>query len=74
MNCNKCGQEIIGYNDYLEVEKTWGYYSNKDLDTYKFVLCEQCCDILVGSFKLPVHIVEYDPYKNYFGENIITIA
>jgi [ribosomal protein S18]-alanine N-acetyltransferase len=73
MICNKCGKEIIGYSDYLEIEKLWSYYSSKDFDTHKFNLCEECYDELVGSFKIPVHIEEYDPKKRYFANSIVTV-
>ena len=55
--CNKCGKEIevirgVAQEDYLTVEKRWGYFSNKDNQEDVFDLCEDCYDELVASFKI----------------------
>ena len=55
--CNKCGKEIevirgVAQEDYLGVEKRWGYFSNKDNQEDAFDLCEDCYDELVASFKI----------------------
>ena len=55
--CNKCGKEIevikgVAQEDYLEVTKRWGYFSNKDNQEDAFDLCEDCYDELVASFKI----------------------
>ena len=55
--CNKCGKEIkvirgVAQEDYLEVTKRWGYFSNKDNQEEAFDLCEDCYDELVASFKI----------------------
>ena len=55
--CNKCGKEIkviegVAQEDYLEVNKRWGYFSNKDNKEDAFELCEDCYDELVASFKI----------------------
>ena len=55
--CNKCGKEIIiskgvPQEDYLEVEKRWGYQSNKDNQVDCFDLCEDCYDDFVKGFKI----------------------
>ena len=54
--CNKCGKEIevikgVAQEDYLEVIKRWGYFSNKDNQEDAFDLCEDCYDEFVASFK-----------------------
>ena len=43
--CNKCGKEIkvirgVAQEDYLEVTKRWGYFSNKDTqeDCFRYIL------------------------------------
>lgn len=59
--CNKCGRKILVENqiareDYLQVNKSWGYFSKKDGKTYRFILCEKCCDELVEKFVVPVKI------------------
>ena len=55
--CNQCGKEIpmikgVAREDYLSVEKCWGYFSEKDGQTDSFDLCEDCYDKLVASFKI----------------------
>lgn len=55
--CNKCGKEIevirgVSQEDFLEVNKRWGYFSNKDNQEDTFDLCEDCYDELVASFKI----------------------
>ena len=55
--CNQCGQEIpvikgVAREDYLSVEKQWGYFSKKDGQTDTFDLCEDCYDKLAASFKI----------------------
>lgn len=60
--CNQCGTLISSGNDTVIVEKdwftgekTWGYFSEKDGKTQRFVLCESCYDRLVSGFVLPVY-------------------
>ena len=53
--CNKCGREItvsqgVSSQDVLQVEKHWGYFSEKDGRRDRFDLCEECYDELVKSF------------------------
>lgn len=55
--CNKCGKEImvlkgVPQEDVLEVEKRWGYHSNKDNQVDRFDLCEECYDEFVESFQI----------------------
>ncbi len=55
--CNKCGKEIpvlkgVPQEDVLEVEKRWGYFSDKDNQVDRFDLCEECYDELVKSFRI----------------------
>ena len=55
--CNKCGKEIkiikgVAQEDFLTVNKRWGYFSNKDNQEDSFELCEDCYDELVASFKI----------------------
>ena len=57
--CNKCGKEIevirgVAQEDFLEVNKRWGYFSNKDNQEDAFDLCEDCYDELVASFKITI--------------------
>ena len=57
--CNKCGKEIpvskgVASQDVLQIEKYWGYFSEKDGRRDRFDLCEECYDELVKSFLIPM--------------------
>lgn len=59
--CNQCGREIevsheVPREESLEVEKRWGYFSEKDNEVHKFDLCESCYDAMVKQFRIPVEI------------------
>lgn len=61
--CNKCGRELVVENgiikqDFIAVNKPWGYFSDKDGKTYKFILCEECSDRLTADFAVPVEITD----------------
>jgi ribosomal-protein-alanine N-acetyltransferase len=55
--CNQCGAPITSQaypkKDYLQVSKSWGYFSQKDLQIHEFCLCESCYDAMVRQFKIP---------------------
>lgn len=59
MKCNKCGKEIslgekTAVEDVLIVSKNWGYFSNKDGENHRFILCEKCYDEYVETFVIPI--------------------
>lgn len=59
--CNVCGRELehqgeILLEDYIQVTKQWGYFSEHDLELHKFNICEHCYNTLEESFKLPVTV------------------
>lgn len=61
--CNKCGRELSGNAELLKegvctVEVDWGYFSRKDGENHQFHLCEECYDVLIKSFRVPVRIRE----------------
>lgn len=61
--CNNCGRKLLIENgipkeDYVEIKKEWGYFSNKDGCTEHLVICEKCYDSITSDFKIPV-----DSYK-----------
>jgi uncharacterized C2H2 Zn-finger protein len=59
VKCNRCGQDMPhedNHGDYLKVNKSWGYFSNKDLQTHTFHLCEACYDDIIKDFIIPVEI------------------
>ncbi|MBQ9885738.1 MAG: hypothetical protein IJM37_02575 [Lachnospiraceae bacterium] len=49
--CNCCGRKIVN-EDFLEVEKEWGYFSSKDGEKISFDLCEKCFDKITADFKI----------------------
>ncbi|WP_317855910.1 hypothetical protein [Chakrabartyella piscis] len=54
--CNCCGKEIVTNDakfDCLHLEKTWGYFSNKDGRQDNLDICEDCYDQWVATFKHP---------------------
>lgn len=59
MICNGCGKEInTQVQDFLKIQKAWGYFSQKDLEIHEFCLCEECYDRIISDLKIPVKIVE----------------
>lgn len=65
--CNGCGREINTggqeREDYLRVNKSWGYFSHWDLTNQAFNLCQDCYERLIAQFKIPVeeYVVEELP-------------
>lgn len=60
IKCNCCGQPIKkldgrNYEDYLHIEKMWGYFSSKDLTRDSFNICETCYDKWIKTFAIPVN-------------------
>ena len=63
--CNKCGKKINNAyggdrEDFLHVIKDWGYFSERDLQTHEFVLCEKCYDEIIDNFIIPVKVKDRD--------------
>ena len=61
--CNCCKKVILERNgipkaEYLHVEKQWGYFSGKDGEKQEFDLCEECYDMWIGSFQIPINTQE----------------
>jgi len=59
VTCNICGKEIDrgehGYFDnFISVEKTWGYGTEFDGETHKFDICIDCYKKLTDGFEKPV--------------------
>ena len=56
--CNLCGKNIrvendIPREDFVEINKSWGYFSKKDGKNWKIVLCEKCMDELAERLVIP---------------------
>lgn len=61
--CNSCGKIIkekqgIQKEDALEIVKDWGYFSGKDMERHRFVICEACYDKWVSGFRIPPEVEE----------------
>ena len=44
--------------DFLQIDKPWGYFSGKDGERHSFALCEGCYDRMRKNFVLEVEIQE----------------
>lgn len=57
-----CGKEIkesgLHREDSVYIEKKWGYFSEKDGEKHVVVLCENCYDMWIKSFKIPPRVEE----------------
>ena len=61
--CNGCGRKLIRKNgiyreDFVDLRKKWGYFSRKDTQNHRLILCEDCYDRLTGLSVLPPQIEE----------------
>lgn len=61
--CNCCGRMISQDiqktgEDFLQIDKTWGFFSGKDGERHSFALCEGCYDSMRKNFVLEVEIQE----------------
>ncbi|NLJ88005.1 MAG: hypothetical protein GX327_04385 [Epulopiscium sp.] len=57
--CNVCGEKIKKissnqFEDYLHVEKVWGYHSNNDGKKDEFDVCQVCYEKWLKSFEISV--------------------
>lgn len=63
LKCNCCGKEIIAVHgiqkeDVLDIIKDWGYFSSKDMQRHRIIVCENCYDKWILSFKIPPFVEE----------------
>jgi len=54
--CNCCGKETIVERgllkeDFVSIDKKWGYFSHKDGEIHSLDLCESCYDEFCKSLK-----------------------
>lgn len=62
--CNVCGELLqedgqqTTEKDWLTVQKSWGYFSNKDREKHRFCVCEACYDKWIAGFSVPVKVSE----------------
>lgn len=55
--CNICGKKIhkneFGYyDDFLSIEKKWGYHSQFDNETHCIDICQPCYKVFLNNMKL----------------------
>ncbi|MDR1531495.1 MAG: hypothetical protein LBS62_04805 [Clostridiales bacterium] len=63
--CNMCGQEVsanqFGYLDeYLSIEKFWGFGSPYDGDCHTIDICMSCYEKFVNTCKIPPHSYSHE--------------
>ena len=58
--CNCCGKEFVRkqdsqicLEDYVEIDKLWGYFSKKDGLRQRMCICEECFSKWTGTFCVP---------------------
>ena len=57
--CNSCGKEMevehgIIKEGVFEADISWGYFSEKDGERHNFDMCEECYNLMIEKFKIPV--------------------
>lgn len=60
--CNCCGRSIKKDNNIIKEDvftgiKEWGYFSDRDMEVHRFIICERCYEEMIRSFKVPVDII-----------------
>ncbi len=58
--CNMCGKPILidkngNLEDYIHIEKKWGYNSDMDGEKHTIDLCQECYKSLISQFILKVN-------------------
>ncbi len=67
IRCNMCGKTIVfgeGHDkeDYVLIQKEWGYFSNKDGRKYTLRMCEDCFDRLTSDCVISPEIENVTEY------------
>ncbi len=62
ISCARCGKvlqtEGLHRDEYIEITKSWGYFSKKDGENHHFILCESCYDEITSSFMEKIEVKE----------------
>lgn len=58
--CNMCGNQIKtdkcgNLEDYIHIEKKWGYNSNMDGEKHSFDLCQECYTKMIEKLKISLN-------------------
>ena len=61
--CNSCGKKLIVENGILRegvfsVNYGWDFFSEKDGETHRWDLCEECYDTLISQFRIDPEVEE----------------
>ena len=59
--CNLCGNavnknELNYFDDYIAIDKTWGYHSPADGETHRIDICADCYFEWIKGFKIPPEV------------------
>ncbi len=60
--CNCCAKVLDGEpkgqrtEEAVHIHKEWGYFSGRDLECHHIILCEDCYNKWIKTFKIPVRI------------------
>ena len=65
--CNMCGKRMrieagIPKEDFVVLEKQWGFFSQKDGEIHQICLCEDCYDKWIRTFTIPPKVKETTEY------------
>lgn len=57
ITCNMCGRNWTKVNDIVEedflfIQKDWGYFSKKDGIHHEITICEECYDSWIKTLKI----------------------
>ena len=48
--CNCCGR-VLEQEEYINIEKQWGYFSDRDGTIQRGKICEECFERIAKTFK-----------------------
>lgn len=61
-SCTRCGRKLqtdgLHREEYIEITKTWGYFSKKDGQKHHLILCESCYDEIIAPFMERIEVKE----------------
>ena len=51
--CNSKGR-VLEQEEYINIEKQWGYFSDRDGTIQRGKICEKCFERIAKTFKIPL--------------------